>query len=165
MQRPLVPRELIWLCETGALALYAGILFRLSMIFFMHHSWLLDTQIAGACLLLALLNFCGSAVPRAFGDPLMYLLGALLWICALSMIPRYLWPTTQLSNSLLVAAAVMLGLAFAFRFARQQRWFSRMRGKGWQWILDWAGEQPFYARRLAQKALRAIGYREEEQEA
>jgi hypothetical protein len=161
VQRALVSRELAILCDIGVYALLAAALYRMSMIFFAHHNWLIDSQMAGGALLLSVLTVAGCALPRSSGDPVMYLLGALHWLVAFSFIPRYFWPTGNLSPFILWTAAGMLALALVFRIARQARWFSRMRGKGWQWIRDWAADQPYYARRQAQRALLALGYAEE----
>lgn len=158
MERPLIPREFSWLVQLGSYALLAAALLRLSMLLLLHSNWLLPSQIIGVSLLYSLLLLAGTQVPRAIGDSLMYLLGGLCWVMALSFIPRYLWPTGYQPAWMYYGSLGLLAICLLYSGARRQRWYGRMRGKGWEWIRDWAEDKPYYARRLAGRVLRTIGY-------
>lgn len=159
VDRPLIARELHWLCDLGVYALLAAVLLRVSAVFWASGNWLLQSQIIGAALLLGAIFLAGTLLPRIIGDSALYFLGLLSWAMALSFIPRYsFWPTGQRPAWAYYGALAFLGLCLLYTFARKQRWYSRMRGKGWEWISDWAQDKPYQARKLARAVLKTLGY-------
>ncbi|MCC7477103.1 hypothetical protein IT575_01480 [bacterium] len=159
MERALISREHRWLLDFGLLALMAAAVYRFSAIAWGHGNWLLPSQIIGICLLLSAAFLAASLLPRFIGDSLLYLLGIGLWAAALSFIPRYgWWPTGSRPAWAYYGALALLAVVLLYCFARRQRWYGRMRGKGWEWIQDWAHDKPYEARKLARRVLRTLGY-------
>lgn len=160
--RPLVTRAESAFQEGAGLALWVALVFRLAQGYLADgHLWLLHSQILSACLLLALILAMGSLIPRRAGTPVAVLVGGVTWAAALSMIPRFGWPLAPVGPWLLGLGAVLLGAATVLHFVLRRRWLAQLRGHGYRWILRWAEERPFYARRLARGVLRDLGYRPE----
>lgn len=159
MNRELVSRYELWLHKGGALALWAGVLIRVGWGYAMTRNlWLLDSQIAAVSLLLAALYLTGSFVPRSYGSSVSTLLGGLAWLTALSLLPRYGWPTTQMANWLLVFAAALMLLTLLVRAILRRRWYGQLRGHGFVWMEEWAEPRALYARLLALRVMRSLGY-------
>lgn len=145
--------------DIGFYAVLATALLRFSTKLWGGGSWLLQSQIIGACLLLGLVFLAGVTLPRLLGDSLLYLLGLACWATAISFVPRYsFWPTGFQPAWAFYGALAFLGLSMLYAFARKQRWYGRMRGKGWEWILDWSADKPYQARKLARAVLRTLGH-------
>ncbi|MCH7471790.1 hypothetical protein IIA79_02430 [bacterium] len=163
--RPLVSRWEYAFHEAGAAALWLAILLRLFHSFrlsfdWLRDSWLLDSQLLAACLIFVLLNLTGCLLPRATGTGASYLLGGVAWAAALSMLPRFLWPTGQLQAPVLWTVGGLALFSLILRFVLRRTWLAGLQGHGFKWMLDWAGERPLYARLVARNALKSIGYRE-----
>ena len=159
MKRALVSRYELWLHTGGALALWAGAAIRVGWGYAMTRNlWLLDSQIAAVSLLLAALYLTGSLVPRIYGGYVSTLLGGLAWLTAFSLLPRYGWPTTQLADWLLIYAVAMLLLAVLVRALLRRRWYGQLRGHGFVWMEEWAEPRALYARLLALRVMRSLGY-------
>ena len=167
MQRPLMNSAEYWLHEPGATLLLCLIVLRgLLGLVIARELWLFDTHLAGGSLLLALLYLSGTFLPPRFGRPLGYLLGALAWLGSLALLvsltaipPRYVWPWYDLPTALVwTAVAVFIGAA-ALRWGFARQWNGQLRSHGFAWIRRWAEGRPFYARLLAHRTLRTLGYR------
>jgi hypothetical protein len=172
MQRQLISPAESFLHNWGLLILWAAVGVRLLLpLFFssgmllkpsalLHNSWMLPSQWIGVGLLTAALNLAGSLIGGGTGRGASYVLGTLAYAAALSLMPQYLWP--QMENPPLVlvyGALVLAALSFGLRLLRQQRWAAELQGHGWQWMLDWAEGRPLYARVLALKTVRALGWK------
>lgn len=122
------------------------------------HTWYLHSQLAAVPLLIAALLLAGTLLWRQAGYWATGLLGGAAWVCASSLLPRYGWSRAPLPRWLLIAALCVLALAWLYRWARLRRWTVLLRGHGYEWIAGWAGERPLYARLLATRTLRLLGY-------
>ena len=160
MGRVLVGRAELLLHEGGAWALWAALALRWGVGYlFTKHSWLLDSQLFAAAVILALLYGIGCLLPRRPGEPFSYILGGLAWLSALSLARPYGWPRLPLPAWLLWAGTLLLLAALVLRYVRRRAWLKDVRGHGHAFIVAWAAERSFYARLLAQGVLRTIGYR------
>jgi hypothetical protein len=162
MNRELVSRYELWLHNGATLALWAAVVIRVGWGYAMTRNlWLLDSQIVAVCLLLAALYVTGSLVPRSYSAAVSTLLGTVAWLAALSLLPRYAWPTTHLANWLLIYTAALLLLALLLRAVLRRRWYGELRGHGYAWMEEWAQPRALYARMLALRVMRSLGYRQE----
>jgi hypothetical protein len=161
MQRPVLPFE-IWLHQYALAALWGALLLReLIPLALYRQSWLLHGQLLAALLLSASAVCAALFVPRAYGLALNGLLGLLCWACALSFFPRYFWPTAPRPLWQLALAGLYLLAILVLRAIYLRRWQMRLRGHGWAWMLDWAVERSLYARLLAWRSLRLLGWQPE----
>jgi len=160
--RALVHRAELILHEGGGWVLIAFALMRLaSGLAIEHVRWLLDSQVLACCLLLALLQLCGTVFDRRTGYVASGVLGTAAWAAALTLIPRYGWPRWHAGPWLIGGALALLVLCVLYRLARRRRWLAILSGHGYEWILSWAEERPLYARILARRVLKSLGYRGE----
>ena len=157
--RALAHRAELVLHEGGGWVLTAFALTRLASGLALEHvRWLLDSQVLACCLLLGLLQLSGTVLPRRMGYLASGLLGGFAWITAASFIPRYGWPHWHAGPWGLGIALSAFALCVLHRLARRRRWLGILSGHGYEWILSWAEERPLYARVLAKRALRSLGY-------
>jgi hypothetical protein len=162
MEQPLITRAELWLHTGGGLALLGAIALRCALGFLLTRDlWLLDSQLFWSCLLLAALRAAGCLLPRRYGTAASTLLGLLGWLLALSILPRYGWPTGAWPHWLLLAAGGLLLAMLALYGLLRRRWLMQLRGHGFAWMLAWAAGRPLHARLLTRQVLRQLGYREE----
>jgi hypothetical protein len=160
MQRPVLPFE-IWLHQYALAALWLMLLLRVGLPLLVYkQQWLLHSQLLAALLLSALAITSALFVPRAYGLSLNGLIGLCCWAAALSFIPRYFWPTAPRPLWQFALAIVYLLAALLLRTIYLRRWTIRLRGHGWAWMLEWAEERSLYARLLAWRIMRLLGWRE-----
>jgi hypothetical protein len=161
MQKPVLPFEL-WLHQYALAALWLAVLLREGLPLLLYRqSWLLPSQLLAALLLSAAAISAALLLPRAYGLSINGLLGLSCWAAAISLAPRYLWPTAPRPLWQLVLAAAYLLAAILLRSIYLRRWGLLLRGHGWAWMLDWAAERPLYARLLAWRNLRLLGWHPE----
>jgi hypothetical protein len=158
--QPLVTRTETRLADGGLLALLAAMLlvrYGVHLLLF-RQPGLLDSQLVAGCGLLVLLNLAGLLLPRSLSG-VVQTLGLLAWVYALSLLPRYLWPTGTYARGVVYAALALALLSFVLRLVMRARWGAAIYGKGWAWIDRWAQDRSLRARVFAKQALVALGYR------
>jgi hypothetical protein len=162
MRQPLISPVENFLHNWGLIIVWAalGMRFALPMVL-MRHSWVLDGQVVAVGLITCLLNLAGTLLAGPAGRAASSLLGLAAWLIAASMVKRYLWPTTQLPDWLVWTAVAMAALSFVYRAVKRRGWFAELQGHGWEWILAWAAGRPLYARALALRTVRSLGWRSE----
>jgi hypothetical protein len=160
-RRPLLPRLEAALMDGAQAALWLMALARVAAGYINDgHLWLLDMQIAAALLLCALIRLCGLYLPRSLSF-VGQLLGAIAWITAASLVPRFGWPREGLPNWQLMALGAFFLLTLIIHSVLRQRWLRRLKGHGFEWMLDWARERPYYARQTAARTMRILGFHAE----
>jgi hypothetical protein len=126
--------------------------------------WLSNMQILAVCLLLAALLLAGTLpVPRAYSGYLTFIFGLGAWLVLLSLLPPRLWSGYSYLRQpvalwVQVSAGALVIVAFFLRAWLARRWLEQLRGHGFDWMVNWAREQPLYARLLAQRVLASLGY-------
>jgi hypothetical protein len=125
--------------------------------------WLLDTQALVIPLFIGLAVFAALFVARELSAPSTAICGLVAWGLALSLIPRSLWWQSpalraELPLWLQCAGVAVLLIALAARAVLARRWLAQLRGHGFQYIYDWAAGRPYFARLLAVRVLRSLGY-------
>ena len=158
MERQLVSRFEYWLVQGGLYALLAAMLGRLAVGYIVdRHFWLLESQLAVCMLLISLLYVSGSLVAGIAGQAGVGATGLLLWLCALSLLPRFGWPVAPLARWVGIVLLVLLVFSMTLKNLKTRRWLIQLGGHGFEWIEDWAQGKPFYARLLALRVMRALG--------
>ena len=156
---PLVSRAELVLHAGGAWALWIGLVLRLTLGYALtRHIWLVDSQLLAASIILTLLYVSGCVLSRPLGEPISYILGALSWLMALSLLKPYGWPLAKLPLWLLCLGAALLLAALVYRFNCRRRWLRVIRGRGRLFMHDWAQSRPFYARLLVRGVLKGLGF-------
>lgn len=122
--------------------------------------WLLDSQIIAAAVLWSASLAAGSLLSGSGGRGASACLGCACWLTAVSLVPKYLWhlPGGRPQYQLVIAGA-LLGLALLSRWYMLRRWSLELTGLGWEAVQSWALERPLYARCLAERRLRLLGWR------
>lgn len=124
-----------------------------------HSRWVVDWQLIVSAWLMSALLLCGCLLGRRTGEPLGKALGALAWLVGFSLLPHFfLWHPGTGPAWLLYASLALLAVMLIYRAARIRRWMQMLAGHGYEWILAWAAERPFYARLTAGRVLKALGF-------
>jgi hypothetical protein len=159
MQRNLLPPMEYWLHEGAVFALWAGTVGRLAYGFLRNGKlWLYDTQMAGLCLLLILLFLSSCYVPRRYAELAAVLLGGISWLGAIGIAFGIGWPRVVLPLWLLVLLAVAMLAAWLVRVVLAVQWRKHLYGLGFRAIIEWAEEQPLFARLSGIRLLKQRGY-------
>jgi hypothetical protein len=162
----LVRRREIWLGERAALALVLALLLRAAWNYFTtRHVGLFDSQLVISAVLLGLIYLCGSLVPRRHEHLVLWPLGGLAWLVALTTLlwPSGWWRVLVLrefqAGWLLYAAAAVVLSGLLTRLVQRQRAVATIGRHGHRWIIEWALPQPVLVRMLARRVLQMLGYR------
>lgn len=160
----LVTRLEYWLSDGAVFALVLALVLRGAFNWYMtRYFGLFDSQLVLAALLLGGIYACGSLVPRRLEQPVLWLLGGLTWLVALTTLFWTWWYSLPLREyragwHLYAAATVVVG-GLAVRLFQRQRALAAIGRHGHHWILDWAAAQPVLVRLHARRILRLLGYR------
>ena len=121
--------------------------------------WLSDMQLLVACLLLAVLLWCGILLGhRGASLAVSVVAGGAAWAAALTMISPGLWSgysilRTDVALWLQIAAGALFLGGLIARWYLARCWLNQLGGHGYRWMLRWAQHRPLYARLLAQRVL------------